>query len=187
MHLITITPDLQQYCLAKLFFSACQNLRNDTLCKVTMYLIGEFSPVLLRLREVEISENNILDLMEQIVFRPAAANETIEYGLSSLFKLYDKFGNQHKERILNIIKSFQSHSFLEVQKRACEYVKLLDQSWREERVREICVPIPSMRAAADTFVAIPVGETTMDLDTDIRMPEKLNINYDDHIASVKQG
>ncbi len=74
VHLITITPELQQYCLAKLFFSACQNLRNDTLCKVTMYLLGELSTVLMNVREVEIRENNIVDLIEQVIFRPTAAN-----------------------------------------------------------------------------------------------------------------
>ena len=180
VHLITITPELQQYCLAKLFFSASQNLRNDTLCKVTMYLIGELSSALLRVREVEIRENNIIDLIEQILFRPGAADETIEYGLSALFKLHDKFGGELRERIVKMIKSFESHSDLEVQKRACEYVKLLDQSWREERVKEICTPIPPMRAAANTFGSIPIGETTMDLETDsLKMPEKLNVNYDE--------
>lgn len=74
VHLITITPELQQYCLAKLFFSACQNLRNDTLCKVTMYLLGELSTVLMNVREVEIRENNIVDLIEQVIFMPTAAN-----------------------------------------------------------------------------------------------------------------
>ena len=45
-----------------------------------------------------------------------------------------------------------------------------------------------MRAAADTFGAIPVGDTTMDLEADsLKMPEKLNINYDDQIANVKSG
>lgn len=79
-----------------------------------------------------------------------------------------------------MIKAFESHSDLEVQKRACEYVKLLDQSWREERLKEICTPIPSMRAAANTFGSIPIGETTMDLDGDsLKMPEKLNINYEE--------
>jgi hypothetical protein len=185
VHLITITPELQQYCLAKLFFSASQNLRNDTLCKVTMYLVGEFSSVLMHLREVEVKENNILDLIEQILFRPTVASETIEYGLTSLFKLYDKFSQQNKERIMKMIRSFESHSDLEVQKRACEYVKLLDQVWRDERVREICIPIPPMRAAADTFGAIPIGDTTVELDTDLRMPTKLEVNYDEHISTAK--
>jgi len=76
-----------------------------------MYLLGELSTVLMNVREVEIRENNIVDLIEQVIFRPTAANETIEYGLSSLFKLYDKF-SQHRERILKMIKSFESHSFL---------------------------------------------------------------------------
>ena len=95
-----------------------------------MYLLGEYSNALIRVREVEIKEVNIIDLIEQIIFRPVAANETIEYGLSALFKLYDKFSNDLKERILKMIKSFESHSDLEVQKRACEYTKLLDQNWR---------------------------------------------------------
>ena len=40
VHLITSTPELQQYCLAKLFYSACENTQNDTLCQVTIYLLG---------------------------------------------------------------------------------------------------------------------------------------------------
>jgi len=56
-----------------------------------MYLLGEFSNVLTQVRQVEVQNVNIIDLIEQIVFRPGVASETIEYGLSSLFKLYDKF------------------------------------------------------------------------------------------------
>lgn len=186
MHLITITPELQQYCLAKLFFSSCQNLRNDTLCKVTMYLLGELAGVLMRVSQVEVREVNIIDLIEQIVFRPGVANETIEYGLTSLFKLYDKFSL--KDRILKMIRSFESHADLEVQKRACEYARLLDQSWRDERVKEICIPIPAMKAAAESFGQIPIGDTTMDLESDnLKMPEKMNINYDEHIATETTG
>jgi hypothetical protein len=37
-----------------------------------------------------------------------------------------------------------------------------------------------MRAAANTFGSIPIGETTMDLESDsLKMPEKLNVNYDE--------
>ena len=54
VYLITTTQELQQYCLAKLFFSSCQNIQNDTLCKVTMYLLGELSSALLRLSQVEV-------------------------------------------------------------------------------------------------------------------------------------
>ena len=116
----------------------------------------------MRVSQVEVREVNIIDLIEQVIFRPGTANETIEYGLSSLFKLYDKFPSL-KERILKMIRSFENHADLEVQKRACEYARLLDQSWKDERVREICIPIPAMKAAAENFGQIPVGDTTMDL------------------------
>lgn len=185
VHLITVTPELQPYCLAKLFFSACQNLRNNTLCKVTMYLLGELAPVLLRLSQVEVQEHNVVDLLEQVVFRPGTTNETIEYGLSALFKLYDKFAGS-RERILKMIKTFESHSDLEVQKRACEYARLLDQSWRDERVKEIVIPMPPMKAAAENFGSIPIGDTTIDLDADsLKMPDKLDINYDEQISSLR--
>lgn len=135
-----------------------------------MYLLGELSNVLMRVSQVEVREVNIIDLIEQIIFRPGTANETIEYGLSSLFKLYDKFQSL-KERILKMIRSFENHADLEVQKRACEYARLLDQSWRDERVREICIPIPAMKAAAENFGQIPIGDTTMDLESDsLKMP-----------------
>ena len=63
MHLITATHELQQYCLAKLFFSASQNPQNDALCQVTMYLLGELAPVLLKLRQVELSQSHVIDLI----------------------------------------------------------------------------------------------------------------------------
>ena len=44
-----------------------------------------------------------------------------------------------------------------------------------------------MRAAANTFGSIPIGETTMDLESDsLKMPEKLNVNYDDQ-SPTRQG
>ena len=55
------------------------------------------------------------------MFRVGAAFDTITYGLSALLKLFEKFGRQGGEgnRIKKIIKSFETHNDLEVQKRAC--------------------------------------------------------------------
>ena len=45
-----------------------------------------------------------------------------------------------------------------------------------------------MRAAASTFGSIPVGETTMDLEADsLKMPEKLNINYEEQVSPARMG
>lgn len=98
VHLITSTPQLQEYCMAKLFFSTCENLQNDALCKITLYLIGELVDVLFRVKGIQIKDLNILDLIENIVFKVGISNDTIAYGLSALLKLYEKFPSS-KERI----------------------------------------------------------------------------------------
>ena len=44
-----------------------------------------------------------------------------------------------------------------------------------------------MRSAAENFIDIPIGDTTLDLDeTSMKMPEKLNINYDERIVETPQ-
>lgn len=111
VHLITGTPQLQGYCLAKLFFSASENPQNDTLCEVTMYLLGEFGHLLTKIDHLRVTRAHIINLIETIIFKPSVADETISYGLSSLFKLYDKFRDQ-SERIGKIMKTFESHSNL---------------------------------------------------------------------------
>ena len=66
-----------------------------------------------------------------------------------------------------------------MQKRACEYAKLLEKSWDDDRKREICVPIEPFKPTAETFKSIPVGDTDMDLDlASLRMPDKMGVNYD---------
>jgi AP-1 complex subunit gamma-1 len=123
VYLVQSTPQLQEYCLAKLFFSASENPQNDALGSVTLFLIGELSHILFKIKGVSINEQNVLDLIESIVFKAGILNDTISYGLSCLLKLYEKLSN--KERVSKMIRSFEAHSDLEVQKRACEYTKLL--------------------------------------------------------------
>lgn len=94
-------------------------------------MVGELSQVLLKLRAVSINESQVLDLVESIIFKAGIENDTISYGLSCLLKLFEKFSN--KERIAKMIKSFEAHSDMEVQKRACEYKKLLEKGWDNDR------------------------------------------------------
>ena len=82
-----------------------------------------------------------------------------------------------------MIKSFEAHSDLEVQKRACEYVKLMEKNWDDDRKTEICVPVEAFKPTVETFKSIPVGDTEMDLDlASLKMPDQLRVNYDAHIT-----
>ena len=110
VYLVQSTPQLQEYCLAKLFFSAAENPQNNALASVTLFLVGELSNILFRIREIDVNEQHVLDLIESIVFKAGIKNDTISYGLSSLLKLYEKFSN--KERINKMIRSFEAHSDL---------------------------------------------------------------------------
>ena len=88
-----------------------------------------------------------MDLIESVMFRIGVAFDTIAYGLSALLKLHEKFTSE-RERIAKMIKSFENHSDLEVQKRACEYSKLLESVWDQDRKAEICIPVPPFRETA---------------------------------------
>ena len=45
-----------------------------------------------------------------------------------------------------------------------------------------------MRAAADNFSGIPIGDTSLDLEeSSMVMPEKMNINYDERIVETPQN
>ena len=75
-------------------------------------------------------------------------------------KIFDKFPSK-REKVQSILRHFESHCDLEVQKRACEYVKLLDAAWDHDRKTEVNVPVPPYKASASAFSSIPVGDTTL--------------------------
>ena len=181
VYLVQATPQLQEYCMAKLFFSVAQNPQNDALGSVTLFLIGELSNILFRLRGVSINQEHILDLIESVIFKHGINNDTISYGLSCLLKLYEKFSD--KGRIDKMIRSFEAHSDLQVQKRACEYTKLLEKNWDDDRKRQICVPVDPFKPTVELFKSIPIGDVEMDTDlSSLKMPQKAGVNYDDHIT-----
>ena len=124
-------------------------------------------------REVTITEDNIISLVENLILRPGVQDDIVSYGLSSLFKLADKV--KDRKRITNLIRSFDNSPSYEVQKRACEYSKLLEPEWSEERKKDICIPIPIMTAAVEMFRPIPVGSTEGALDQlNLALPEKID-------------
>ena len=46
---------------------------------------------------------------------------------------------------MKIVRSFENHADLEVQKRACEYAKLFDSVWDVDRKKEICLAVPPFK------------------------------------------
>ena len=93
--------------------------------------MGEFTPVLLNNKEVKVSEDDVLNLVENILIRVGVSDDTIGYGLNCLLKLFDKVGQ--KKRVLNLINFFKDNPSVEVQKRSLEYSKLVSKEWDGSR------------------------------------------------------
>jgi len=60
-----------------------------------------------------------------------------------------------------LIEDFTTSSALEVQKRACEYFRLINNEWEGDRAA-ICETIPISKFAAENFKDKPIGDTDLD-------------------------
>lgn len=72
-----------------------------------MYLLGEFSRVLLNNSEVRVTEDDILNLVECIMLRVGVSDDTLGYGLNCLVKLFDRVSD--KKRVVNLIYTFRDN------------------------------------------------------------------------------
>ena len=70
-----------------LFLTTAENPQNGNLARVTLFLIGELSNILLKIKVEKISEKNVLKLIEGIIFKADVDNDIIAYGLTCLLKL----------------------------------------------------------------------------------------------------
>ncbi|ORY07486.1 gamma-adaptin [Basidiobolus meristosporus CBS 931.73] len=132
IRIVANATELQTYTAQKLFASLKQDISKEALVLVGVWIIGEFGDLLVKggsfeeeelVREV--TESDVVALMENILNSPYA-NQTIrEYIMTALIKLTDRFKERSvQERIKNIINTFANSAETEVQQRANEYKNL---------------------------------------------------------------
>lgn len=73
---------------------------------------------------LNISEKQVVDLLEEILRKLSFDVVIKEYTLTALMKLTPKLRTQI-ERIKALLQKYQSDVILEVQQRSCEYTKIL--------------------------------------------------------------
>jgi len=163
IHIISATPELQAYCVNKLFFSLRENLSQDGLAKVALWCVGEYASILISGKAtspdntpVHISQEEIVGLVDKVLARHNVSEQVKEYALTCLIKLYTKF-NSNKEKIRELIDSQTTSPSLEVQQRACEYLQLLDQGFDAIRSAIVDV-IPPLEVES---VKKPVGDASL--------------------------
>ena len=166
-HLISSTPQLQSYAVHKIFFSLRENLNQEGLNKVGLWCLGEFGNLLVNGKAVgpdnapiNVTEEEVVDVIERILTKPNVSDVCKEYAVTCMVKLYPKFPSQTK-KLVNMIDSQTTSSSLEVQQRACEYLKLIDKDWDENRAA-ILETMPVCPSFSTTFSEKNVGDVEID-------------------------
>ncbi|KCV72878.1 hypothetical protein H696_00449 [Fonticula alba] len=177
--LIQQSPDLQPYAVLKLYTALRENASQAALVLTAVWSIGEYGAVLVHgspsftsaalfddeqslddgapaateeaRRQQAISEQEVLDLLEEILRFPAVpalpARQTIRaYVLNTLLKLSARFSDDQavQTRIASMLDTFRCSPNAELQQRACEYSALFtgDASMKALR-RELAEPMPT--------------------------------------------
>ena len=166
-HLISSTPQLQSYSVHKIFFSLRENLNQDGLIKVGLWCLGEFGGLLVNGKAVgpdntpiNVNEEEVVDVIERILTKPSISDVCKEYAVTAMIKLYPKFQTQTK-KIVNMIDSQTTSSSLEVQQRSCEYLKLIEHDWDDNRAA-ILETMPVCPNFNITFSDKNVGDVEID-------------------------
>jgi hypothetical protein len=108
-----------------------------------VWLVGEFGEMLVNGsaknpegENIQIPHEEIMDIYEQVLeehFKKGGRSDTIIcWALTGLSKLSIRLTDQHA-KIISLVEQFQDHMNIEIQQRACEFLKLLEKKWDPER------------------------------------------------------
>ena len=148
-HLIAATPELQTYSVHKLYHAVKENSGSAGLVQLAVWAMGEFGASLVQQTvqgpdgvESSVGEVELCDYFgELLALRPADIIR--QYILTALIKLTVRMPGM-KGRLVDLINGETTAMSVEIQQRACEYLKLLDAYWDRVRVG-LLEPIPSLR------------------------------------------
>ena len=148
---IATTPELHQYSVSKVYFAMKENINQMGLVQLGCWLCGEFGEMLINGTATDpdgnalvVPEDEIIEMYEQVLDEHDRKGERsdviISWALTALSKLTIRLRNVQK-RVKEILESYTDHANIEIQQRACEYLKIFDDQWNEERLG-IFEPIP---------------------------------------------
>ena len=187
--MISATPELQTYCIHKIYFNLRENITQDGLAKVGLWCIGEFANHLVNGNAVghdgailvQVSEEDVLDLIEKILERVNVSESIREFALTCLVKLYPKF-NKTQPKIKQLIDSQTTSSYLEVQQRACEFLQLIEADWDALRAG-ILDTMPLCTVISGNFKDKPVGDDKVDEASPSAVKSQVSLNIVKNVAS----
>ncbi|KAF9963882.1 clathrin associated protein complex large subunit [Modicella reniformis] len=132
IRLVTQTSDLQGYAVHKLYAALREDISQESLTLAGVWVIGEFGDILVSGGNYEeeeltkeVSESDVIDLLESILAGPFANQVLREYIVTGLMKLTSRFTSASSvERIKQLLTGFKTSIEVEIQQRAVEYLNL---------------------------------------------------------------
>jgi len=147
--MISATPSVQGYAVRSLYRCLFDNLdqASTNLLTVALWCIGEFGEKLLSGEgllsdeiPLKVNEAEVLALIEQVMKGGAQSREVMEYALTCLVKLSDRFPAK-RAQVQDILSRYKQSSLLELQQRACEFRKLFDH---DKVLSQVLEAMPSL-------------------------------------------
>lgn len=149
--LIASTSELQNYAVNKTYFSMKENMEQAGLQQLGVWLIGEFGELLVNGQTkdmddtpINVSEAEAIETIEKVMDHYRSKGDKgdiiLQYSLIALSKLTVRFEDKRPE-IQELVESCVDSPNIEIQQRACEFLKLFDDSWEKHRLG-IFEPMP---------------------------------------------
>ncbi|CAG8473787.1 7016_t:CDS:10 [Ambispora gerdemannii] len=157
IRLIVLTTDLNAYTVQKLYAALKTDISQESLTLAGVWVIGEYGDILLKggsfeEEEIvrEVTESDVVDLMESILAGPYANQVTRGFVLTALMKLTARFTNSVViQRIQANLERFSTSIEVEIQQRAVEYNNL----FKVESIRPAILermPAPEVKDETNT-------------------------------------
>ncbi|RHZ49598.1 hypothetical protein Glove_519g77 [Diversispora epigaea] len=152
VRLIAQTPDLNAYTVQKLYSALKADISQESLTLSGVWVIGEYGDILIKGGSFEeeelvkeVTEQDVVDLMDSILAGPYANQITREYILTALMKLTSRLVSTSVIQHIQVILERHSTSIeVEIQQRAIEYSNL----FKFENIRPAVLermPVPEVK------------------------------------------
>ncbi|CAG8440588.1 11934_t:CDS:10 [Diversispora eburnea] len=156
IRLIAQTPDLNAYTVQKLYAALKADISQESLTLSGVWVIGEYGDILIKggsfeeeelvkERNFQVTEKDVVDLMDSILAGPYANQVTREYILTALMKLTSRLVSTSViHQIQVILEKYNTSIEVEIQQRAIEYSNL----FKFENIRPAVLermPVPEIK------------------------------------------
>ncbi|CAJ0908682.1 10286_t:CDS:10 [Entrophospora sp. SA101] len=157
IRLVAHTSELHAYTVQRLYSDLKDDISQESLTLAGVWIIGEYGDVLIKGGNFEeeglvkeVTEPDVITLIESILAGPYANQITREYSVTALMKLTSRFTNSSViQTIKSIIERYKSSIEVEIQQRSVEYTNLFDFDNIRSAVLER-MPVPDYKEESST-------------------------------------